>query len=122
MVRQGTGLSRVRTARLLVLIALGAFAGCEKEATTQTAPQISSVTVEKQGDGIHVKTNQAEFLFTPNGNLLAHRRDGAATTTIDEAGQAAGIVVRSGKLVVDDVVRDLGHAEIREATGQLGKL
>ena len=119
---QGTSLSGVRTACLLVLFAVGASAGCEKEATRQTAPQISSVTVEKQGDGIHVKTNQAEFVFTPNGNLLARRREVASTTTIDEAGQAAGIVVRSGKLSVDDFARDLSHAEIREAIGKLGKL
>ena len=119
---QGTSLSGVRTACLLVLFAVGASAGCEKEATRQTAPQISSVTVEKQGDGIHVKTNQAEFVFTPNGNLLARRREVASTTTIDEAGQAAGIVVRSGKLSVDDFARDLSHAEIRGAIGKLGKL
>ena len=119
---QGAGFSGVRTACLAVLFALGASAGCEKEATRETAPQMSSVTVEKQGDGIHVKTNQAEFVFTANGNLLARGRDGAATTTIDEAGPAAGIVVKSGKLAVDDFVRDLAHAEIREAIGKLGKL
>src|SRR4029077_14643351 len=78
----GKSLSGIGTTYLLALLAFGASAGCEKEATRQTAPQISSVTVEKQGDGIHVKTNQAEFVFTPNGNLLARRRDGAATTTI----------------------------------------
>jgi hypothetical protein len=117
-----TTLSGVRTACLLVLLALAASAGCEKQATRQTAPQVSAVTVEKQGDGIHLQTNQAEFVFTPKGNLLARRRDGAATTTIDEQGQAAGIVVWSHKLAVDDFVRDLSHAEIREAIGKLGKL
>jgi alpha-galactosidase len=118
---QGTSLSRATTACWLILLSLVASAGCEKEAARQTAPQISSVIVEKQGDGIHVKTNQAEFVFTSKGNLLARRRDGVQTTTIDEAGQATGIVVRSGKLAVDDFVRDLSHAEIREAIGKLGK-
>src|SRR5437879_4531272 len=51
---QRKSLSGVGTTYLLALLAFGASAGCEKEATRPTAPQISSVTVEKQGDGIHV--------------------------------------------------------------------
>jgi hypothetical protein len=63
-----------------------AFAGCKQEETRPTpaaAPQASAVVVDSQADGIHLKTPQAEFVLTTQGNLFASRKDGAATTTMD---------------------------------------
>jgi alpha-galactosidase len=101
-----------------------AFAGCKQDETkpAPAAPQASAVVVDSQADGLHLKTPQAEFVLTAQGDLLASRKDGATTTTIDEASKNGGIVVKGGSQAIGDFVRDLSHAEIREANGKLGKI
>jgi alpha-galactosidase len=116
--------SKVTRACLIVTMMVSAFTGCKKEETKQApvvAPQVSAVVVDTQTDGIHLKTPQAEFVLTADGNLFARRRNGATTTTIDEAGQSSGIAVKSGSQAIGDFVRDLNHAGILEANGKLGK-
>src|SRR5258708_32845976 len=98
------------------------FSGCRKEQAKPSpeAPRVSSIAVESQADGIHLKTTQAEFVLTSNGNLLAAQ---AANTivTVDEPSAVPGVAVKTGEKAIDDFVRDLSHAEIREAQGKLGK-
>ena len=120
-------LGRLRVARLCLVAAAiaSAFAGCKQDETKTTpaaAPQASADAVESQADGIHLKTSQAEFVLTAHGNLLASRKDGATTATMDEAGPNGEIVAKSGSQAIGDFVRDLSHAEIREANGKLGKI
>ena len=118
-------LSVARTCLVAAMMA-SAFAGCKKEekklTPAATAPQVSAVMVESLTDGIHLRTAQAEFVLTATGNLLARRMDGVATVTMDEAGSTPGVAVKLGKRVIGDFVRDLSHAEIREANGKLGKV
>jgi alpha-galactosidase len=102
------------------------FGGCKKEERSNgpaaTVPQFSAVRVEKRADGIHLKTTQAEFVLTANGNLLARRNMGSEQLTLDDSGSNPGIVVTSGKKAIGDFGRDLSHAEIHEANGKLGTL
>ena len=110
---------------MAAVMACATFAGCKQDETKPApaaAPQASAVVVGSQADGIHLKTPQAEFVLTAQGNLLASRKDGATTTTIDEASQNGGIVVKGGSQAIGDFVRDLSHAETREANGKLGKI
>ncbi len=118
---------RLRLARvgLMAVATASVFAGCKKEEAKPlpaSAPQASAVVVDTQTDGVHLKTTQAEFVLTAQGNLLARRKDGSTTTTMDEADQNGGILVKSGAQAIGDFVRDLSGAEIREANGKLGKI
>jgi alpha-galactosidase len=120
-------IERPKFARVCLMAAVMAcaFAGCKQDETKPApaaAPQASAIVVDSQTDGIHLKTPQAEFVLTAQGNLLASRKDGATTTTIDEASQNGGIVVKGGSQAIGDFVRDLSHAETREANGKLGKI
>jgi alpha-galactosidase len=98
--------------------------GCkhQKKEPLLITPPSSKVVVSSEADGIHLRTAQAEFVLTANGTLLARRRDGSATITLDEAGSAPGIAVISGKQSVGDFVRDLSHPDLRDASGKLGSL
>ena len=115
----------VARAWLVAVMVTSAYTGCTKEENKPApaaSPQVSAVLVESQADGIHLKTAQAEFVLTANGNLLARRVNGLGTLTMDEAGPTPGIAVKTGKQVIGDFVRDLSHAEVREANGKLGKV
>jgi alpha-galactosidase len=78
--------------------------------------------VEIQTDGIHLKTGQAEFVLTRSGSLVGRFKHGTQWLTLDEAAPGPGVVVTSGKQVVNDFIRDLGHARIQPANGKLGSL
>ena len=117
---------RIRARTLWISLTLNmvaAFAACQKPETrsAETSTRASGIAVETQSDGIHLKTTQAEFLLTANGNLLAARRHADRTITLDEPESAPGIAVKRGKETIDDFVRDLSHAEVSDATGKLGK-
>jgi alpha-galactosidase len=117
--------SKVTRACLIAATMASVFNGCRGEETKPTpaaGPQGSAVVVDGQGDGIHLKTPQAEFVLTAKGSLLALRKDGVATITIDEADPNGGIEVKSKSKTIGDFVRDLSHAEVREAKGKLGKI
>jgi alpha-galactosidase len=118
---------KVRVLRACMLGALAAtmFVGCKKEGTDllpSANQQTSAVVVEPQADGLHLKTAQAEFVLTANGNLLAARKDGAARAALDEVEKVPAIAVKSGKRAIGDFVRNLRDAKIQEASGKLGKL
>lgn len=101
------------------------FGGCgKKEAGSQTriAPALSTIRVEKQGDGIHLKSSRAEFVLTPAGQLLARQWHGEAATTIDEETSRGGADVLVNHKRAGDFVRDLKGAEIQDVAGKLGKL
>jgi hypothetical protein len=58
---------------LMAVAVISGLLGCkkeEKEAARPAAVTVSSVAVEKQADGIHLKTKSAEFVLTASGNLL----------------------------------------------------
>ena len=80
------------------------------------------MAVETRDDGIHLKTGQAEFVLTTTGSLVGRFKNGTQWLTLDEAAPGSGVVVTSGKQVVDDFVRDLEHAQIQPANGKLGSL
>jgi alpha-galactosidase len=101
-------------------MALVIIGGCK---TQEKRPEpVSTVAVETQAEGVHLRTGQAEFVLTATGSLSGRFKNGTQWLTLDEAAPSLGIVVTSGKQVVDDFVRDLGHAQIQAATGKLGAL
>jgi alpha-galactosidase len=108
---------------MVLALTVSVLAGCKTERSKPAAvtPQVSGIAVETQADGIHLKTAQAEFVLTTKGNLLASRKNGPSNLTLDEAGSTPGIALKSGNRVIEDFVRDIDHAEIREANGKLGK-
>jgi alpha-galactosidase len=109
-----------RTAAVATIAAVSIFGGCGTEEKKTEA--ISTVAVESQADGIHLRTAQAEFVLTAKGGLLARFRNGTQWQTLDEVGPGSGVVVTTGKQAVADFVRDLGHAQIGAANGKLGAL
>jgi alpha-galactosidase len=111
---------RHAVASVIATGALTIFGGCKKE---EKKPEpVSAVNVVTEADGIHLKTGQAEFVLTTTGSVLARFYSGTQWLTLDEAEPGSGIVVTSGKQVVSDFVRDLGHAQIEPANGKLGSL
>jgi alpha-galactosidase len=101
-------------------MALTILGGCRARGK-KPAP-VSAVDVEIQTDGIHLKTGQAEFVLTRSGSLVGRFKHGTQWLTLDEAAPGPGVVVTSGKQVVNDFIRDLGHARIQPANGKLGSL
>lgn len=110
--------SNSAVAFLMATAACAILGGCKARQTK--AEPVSTVAVETQADGIHLKTGQAEFVLTTMGSLLGHFKEGTQWLTLDEAAPGSGVVVTSGKQVVNDFVRDLGHVEIQPANGKLG--
>jgi alpha-galactosidase len=105
---------------LMATVASAVFAGC---GTQGKRPEpVSTVAVEIQTDGIHLETGQAEFVLTTSGRLAGRLKSGAQWLTLDEASPSSGVVVTSGKQVVNDFERDLGHAQIQQTNGKLGPL
>ena len=105
---------------LIATVVISNLVGCKTQG--KKSELASAVTVESQADGIHLKTGQAEFVLTAAGNLLGHFKNGTQWLTLDEASPGSGVVVTSGKLVVNDFARDLGHPQIQPANGKLGSL
>jgi alpha-galactosidase len=112
--------SKNSIAFLIVAAAFAILGGCRTR-ETKLKPT-STVAVEPQTDGIHLKTGQAEFVLTATGSLSGHFKNGEQWLTLDEAAPGSGIVGTSGKQVVNDFVRDLEHAQIQPANGKLGTL
>ena len=111
---------RNAVASVIATVVLTVFGGCK---TKEKKPEpVSAVHVETQADGMHLKTGQAEFVLTTAGSVLGRFYSGTQWLTLDEAEPGSGIVVTSGKQVVNDFVRDLGHAQIVPANGKLGSL
>jgi alpha-galactosidase len=96
------------------------FGGCAKQ--EKHAELASSIVVDSQTDGIHFKTTQAEFVLKSNARLLSRLQSGTEWLTLDEGSPDSGILVTSGKQLVNDFVRDLAHAQIQPASGKLGAL
>src|SRR6202022_683909 len=105
---------------LIAAVALTILGGCRARGK-KPAP-VSAVDVEIQTDGIHLKTGQAEFVLTRSGSLVGRFKHGTQWLTLDEAAPGPGVVVTSGKQVVNDFIRDLGHARIQPATGKPASL
>jgi alpha-galactosidase len=120
----GHGKAGFASACIAAAMMASAFAGCtskeQKVRQTQPAVKSSAVTVERQTDGIHLKSPEAEFVLTANGHLSGRLQDMGSSNNLEEAAETAGITLKSDKRVIADFVRDFGHAEIREATGKLG--
>src|ERR1700739_858017 len=115
--KRGTSIA---IAGLAVLVMLAICGGCKTQ-KKNGEPQ-SSIFVESQADGIHLKTAQSEFLLTSNGSLLAHLRNGTQWLTLDEARANSGLLVTSDKQLVHDFVRDLANPQIKPEKGKLGAL
>jgi alpha-galactosidase len=105
---------------VIATVALTVFGGCKTK--EKKSEPVSAVHVETQVDGIHLKAGPAEFVLTTTGSVLGRLSSGTQWLTLDEAEPGSGIVVTSGKQVVNDFVRDLGHAQIVPANGKLGSL
>jgi len=105
---------------VIATVALTVFGGCKTK--EKKSEPVSAVHVETQVDGIHLKAGPAEFVLTTTGSVLGRFSSGTQWLTLDEAEPGSGIVVTSGKQVVNDFVRDLGHAQIVPANGKLGSL
>jgi alpha-galactosidase len=105
---------------VIATVALTVFGGCKTK--EKKSEPVSAVHVETQVDGIHLKTGPAEFVLTTTGSVLGRFSSGTQWLTLDAAEPGSGIVVTSGKQVVNDFVRDLGHAQIVPANGKLGSL
>jgi len=106
-----------RTLTVSTLLIAFFLAGCQH----QEQPA-STIAVEKQSDGIHLRTSQAEFVLTPSGALLGRLKSGDQWLTLDEAQSNSGPVVTSNKLPIKDFVADVAHAQILLANGKLGPL
>ena len=105
---------------VIATVALTVFGGCKTK--EKKSEPVSAVHVETQVDGIHLKAGPAEFVLTTTGSVLGRLSSGTQWLTLDAAEPGSGIVVTSGKQVVNDFVRDLGHAQIVPANGKLGSL
>ncbi len=108
------------TGLLAAAVSASLFGGCKIQ--EMKSEPVSSVVVENLADGIHVKSKQAEFVLNANGGLRARVQNGTQWVSLDEAGDNSQILVTRGKQAINDFSRDLGHAEIRPATGKLATL
>ena len=110
---------RFATLSLLTLITV---AGCKKPAdapeTKTAAPPASSIRVSIEKDGVHVTSKTAEFLLTSTGSLTGQFKGGNGSTSLSEV--TNGVEVILSKAAVNDFVRDLAGATVRDATGKLG--
>jgi alpha-galactosidase len=108
-------------------IAMLHSSGCKSEgpkpSAEATPPKTSTISVESQPDGIHLRTASAEFVLMRSGYLKSNLIKGNQSVTLDDPGSEAGqrIVVR-GYRNVEDIVLDLANAHISEAQGKLGRL
>lgn len=117
LIKRGTSIAIAGLAAIVMLAVCG---GCKTQ--EKKSEPASSIVVDKQVDGIHLRTAQTEFVLTSNGNLLAHLKNGAEWLTLDESGANSGVLVTSEKQLVSDFVRDLADAQIQPASGKLGAL
>jgi alpha-galactosidase len=106
-----------------VMIAFCA-AGCQKNdnakpAISATAAK-SAIEVTTSADGVSVHTPEADFLLSPIGALTASLRKNGAPVTLDALPLDSGQIVSVANKEYREVALDVGHAEVREATGKLG--
>src|SRR5215470_3065603 len=91
------------------------LAGCHHK--EQPAQPASTIAVETQSDGIHLRTSQAEFVITSSGALVGRLKSGAQWLTLDEILSNSGSLVTSNELPVKDFVADIAHAQVLPANG-----
>ena len=102
-----------------VLLLLALITGCRKSAdTTALAPAGSSVVVRIENDGVHITTKSAGFLLTSTGALMGHLDGVKESASLAEP--VNGIEIMVAKAAVSDVVRDIAHTLVQDATGKLG--
>jgi alpha-galactosidase len=78
------------------------------------------VLVEKQSDGIHFKTPQAEFSLDKSGYLQARLLIDGHAASLEDNAEAPSVELTTAKHVASDFVRDLSSAKISPANGKLG--
>jgi alpha-galactosidase len=115
--RRRSGVAMMAATAVLTLAISG---GCKTQ--EKKAEPGSSVVVERQADGIHLRTAQAEFVLSVAGDLSGRLKNGTEWLTLDEVRPGAGVVVTSGKKEVSDFVRDVAQAQIQPVNGKLGAL
>src|SRR5271165_3051977 len=123
--------SGITPPRLLLAIALAAFAGATQSCTkpAQQPPKaqpsrLSDIKVEvRDGGPVVITTSTAEFQILPAGYLQATLlKDGKRLTLDDPAeGSAAGsgFIMHGGKDL--EFISDFGQVKVLEATGKLGR-
>ena len=113
-------------AALLFILPLGlcCMTACQKEKqATPVAPAAKSVIdVKIAPEGVRVRTPVAEFLLMPDGRMTASIQKGGATASLDSRSLDSAQSVTVGKKEYSGVVLDISHAEIRDASGKLGRL
>ncbi len=93
----------------------------DKKSTVAPASNTSSIALDNQADGLHLRTAAAEFVLLPSGYLKGTMlRDGKAVTLDDPGTEPGQHLVAGGKVV--DMVFDLTNARISEAQGKLGRI
>ena len=102
----------------LAALAVSVVPGCRRE----TPSASSSIQVTTGVDGLHVQSPSAEFILSSSGYLTANLLQRGAKLTLDDSGQNHGQHITLAGKEVSDFAFDLTHAQVREATGKLGKL
>ncbi len=113
-----------RTLAMLLAAGLVQCAGCKnKEGTAASvAVETSAIIVSTESDGIHMHTPAAEFLLRPSGYLQASLQSAGQMLSLEDPGKEAGQQLIAGSAEVRDLIFDLTHAKVAEATGKLGRL
>ncbi|MBS1851182.1 MAG: alpha-galactosidase [Acidobacteria bacterium] len=104
------------------LLGILLLTSCQKAPKPTVAPvPRSSIQVTVQADGVSVVSSAAEFVLSSSGYLSAKLRKNGAYLTLDDAQAGGGQKIVVGGKAISDFVLDLSHAQVREATGKLGK-
>lgn len=126
--RSGFTRGRLTLASAMVFAAGLALIGpvaCKKDAEKPAAPAgpaKSAVVVTPDSGKITIETPAARFELYPNGALLAARKQGAATTSLDGSAEASGQLVTVAGKPVAGLALDLTHADVKDAAGKIGAL
>jgi len=115
-----------RTLAMLLAAGLVQCAGCKNKEAQPAAASVtvetSAITVSTESDGIHMHTRAAEFLLRPSGYLQASLQSAGQMLTLEDPGKEAGQQLIAGRAEVRDLIFDLTHAKVAEATGKLGRV
>ena len=112
---------------LVLIVGLMQCGGCAKKesptaATVPSPAPTSSVRVNTDADGIHLRTPTAEFVLRPSGYLQGNLQSDAKMLTLDDPGSDTGQQVIIGHRPANDFVFDVARANVTAAQGKLGKL
>ncbi len=103
-----------------------ALVGCQHDAKQQSGvaePAKSTVRVETSASGVKVTTSSSEFVLSSSGALTASLvAGGSRRESLEASPMEGGQIVSADGRKYDRVELDTAHAEVREATGKLGKL